>query len=70
MPGNNTSVVGSYSSGVGDSTYNDIFLDPKQEEALEDTGIDVFDFENIMDNDERLEAIEDAGLNSWEFDIF
>lgn len=63
---------GGYSNGGYNSSnheYDDLILSKKQEEQLEEAGIDTFDFE-FMDDDEKLEALEDAGLDPYDFDMF
>lgn len=65
-------VGGGYSSGGYSSSnheYDDLILSAKQEEQLEEAGIDAFDFE-FMDDDEKLEALEVAGLDPYDFDMF
>lgn len=47
-------------SNIGDTT--------ELEDALDDAGIDIFDFE-LMDDDERAEVLEDAGYDITDFDF-
>lgn len=70
IPDSDISSGSGYSSDSNNSSFDDILLSAEQEAELEEAGIDVFDFENMMDDDERLEALEDAGLDPWDFDVF
>lgn len=58
------------SHGESGGVCDDLILSSEQEEQLEDAGIDVFEFENLMDDDERREALDDAGLDPFDFDMF
>lgn len=46
----------------------DIFDTMELEDALDDAGIDMLDFE-LMDDDERAEALADAGYDIDDFDF-
>lgn len=66
------SVGEGYSSGGYNSSnheYDDLILSVKQEEQLEEAGIDTFDFE-FMNDDEKRKALEDAGLDPFDFDMY
>lgn len=47
---------------------SDIFDTTELEDALDDAGIDMLDFE-LMDDDERAEALADAGYDIDDFDF-
>ena len=48
--------------------YTNIGGTTELEDALDDAGIDIFDFE-LMDADERAEVLEDAGYDIDDFDF-
>ena len=60
---------GSASSGTSSSGYgySGFGGSTELEDALDDAGIDSFDFE-LMDDDERAEALADAGYDIDDFD--
>lgn len=49
--------------------YNNLVLDTKQEDQLEESGIDTLDF-TLMNDGEKRETLENAGLDPFDFDMF
>ena len=49
-------------------TFSDNFESSDLEDALDDAGIDMLDFE-LMDDDDRAEALSDAGYDIDDFDF-
>ena len=49
-------------------TFSDNFESSDLEDALDDAGIDMLDFE-LMDDDDRAEALADAGYDIDDFDF-
>ena len=60
---------GAYASETSNHEYDNLVLTSRQEDKLEEAGIDKFDFD-FMDDNEKREALEDAGLDPWDFDMF
>lgn len=61
----NENVSNNNSSSCG---YTSIGATTDLEDALDDAGIDIFDFE-LMDDDERAEVLSDAGYDIDDFDF-